>query len=200
MSSIARTLAPIIALVCVVAAHAPSNAQAPRIGKAPGSMYDEARLITLKGKVIKWQNTAPTAVLIISTVGVDERGEAKKGFKMSWAIEGAGSMPLRRRGISNDTFTQGMDVTVKAYAPSDIAYSCGEKRFTGTQGYTCMAGARRVTLANGCSAFLGWGPEDRERALARWSNPADGLSEPATTDCPPGLPGIPIPPKIAGKP
>ncbi len=73
-------------------------------------LFDEARIVELKGTVKRWSFTNPHPILLLEAP--DEKGVVKE-----WDIYfGPGAVPsLRRQGFSVDTFKVGETVVVKGH-------------------------------------------------------------------------------------
>lgn len=98
-------------------------------------IFDESRIVELKGTVKEWRFINPHPILVLEAP--DE-----KGVRMEWDIYfGPGATPsLRRQGFSADTFKVGEAVTVKGH-PARI----------GAPGLDVLGKGTGVTRADGRS-------------------------------------------------
>ena len=98
-------------------------------------LFDEDRIVELKGTVKQWSFINPHPILVLEAP--DE-----KGVRKEWDVYfGPGAVPsLRRQGFSGDTFKVGETVTVK-----------GHPATTGSAGVDVLGKGTGVTRADGRS-------------------------------------------------
>ena len=98
-------------------------------------LFDESRIVELKGTVKQWNFVNPHPVLVLGAP--DE-----KGVQKDWDIYfGPGAVPsLRRQGFASDTFTVGETVIVK-----------GHPATSGAPGVDVLGKGTGVTRADGRS-------------------------------------------------
>jgi hypothetical protein len=99
-------------------------------------LFDESRIVELKGAVKQWNFVNPHPVLVLDAP--DE-----KGVRKDWDVYfGPGAVPsLRRQGFAADTFTIGETVIVK-----------GHPATSGDPGVDVLGKGTGVTRADGRSA------------------------------------------------
>jgi hypothetical protein len=118
------------ALISAIVVSAAATAAAHH-GQA--GLFDEDRIIELKGTVKQWSFINPHPILVLEAP--DE-----KGVRKEWDVYfGPGAVPsLRRQGFSGDTFKVGETVTVK-----------GHPATTGSPGVDVTGKGAGVTRADG---------------------------------------------------
>jgi hypothetical protein len=98
-------------------------------------VFDEARIVELKGTVKQWSFINPHPILVLDAVD-------DKGVRKEWDVYfGPGAVPsLRRQGFAADTFKAGEIVVVK-----------GHPATSGAAGLDVMGKGMGVTRADGRS-------------------------------------------------
>ena len=98
-------------------------------------LFDESRIVELKGTVKQWSFVNPHPVLVLNAPD-------QKGVQKDWDIYfGPGAVPsLRRQGFASDTFTVGETVIVK-----------GHPATSGDPGVDVLGKGTGVTRADGRS-------------------------------------------------
>jgi hypothetical protein len=99
-------------------------------------LFDESRIVELKGTVKQWSFINPHPILVLDAA--DE-----KGVRKEWDVYfGPGAVPsLRRQGFSADTFKVGETLVVK-----------GHPATSGAPGMDVLGKGTGVTRADGRSA------------------------------------------------
>jgi hypothetical protein len=120
----AFTVAIVVSAAAVIAAH-----------HGQVGLFDEARVVELKGTVKQWNFVNPHPVLVLDAA--DE-----KGVRKDWDVYfGPGAVPsLRRQGFAPDTFSVGETVVVK-----------GHPATSGDPGVDVLGKGTGVTRADGRS-------------------------------------------------
>ena len=116
------------AFVCVAAA-----AVAAHHGQA--GVFDESRIVELRGTVKQWNFVNPHPILVLDAPDA-------KGVRKEWDVYfGPGAVPsLRRQGFAADTFTVGETVVVR-----------GHPATSGDPGIDVLGKGTGVTRADGRS-------------------------------------------------
>ena len=95
----AFTVAIVLCSAAVIAAH-----------HGQVGLFDESRIVELKGTVKQWSFVNPHPVLVLDA-------SDEKGARRDWDVYfGPGAVPsLRRQGFAPDTFTVGETVVIKGH-------------------------------------------------------------------------------------
>jgi hypothetical protein len=113
------------------------------LGAAPASahhshaMYDESKLLTLTGTVVRWEWTNPHSWLEMQVAGADGQ---------RWSLETSSPSMLSRTGMSRTSLKPGDKVVVTAHPRRDKTFT-GHLQSVNLNGKALALGARDFTGA-----------------------------------------------------
>ena len=106
--------------------------------------FDQAKPLSLKGTIIKWEATNPHSWIHINVKGDDSK-------MVVWMIEGGSPNNLYRLGFTKESLTPGSEIVVEGYRARDgstravgknVTFSDGRKLFLGLQEAADSAGKK----------------------------------------------------------
>lgn len=109
--------------------------------------FDEAKPVTLKGTVTKWELINPHSWIHIDVKNAN-------GTVTSWMIEGGSPNALFRNGFTKDSLPAGTEIVVEGYQAKDGANRAVGKDLTYTDG-------RRLFLGGSAPGANGPGKDEK---------------------------------------
>ena len=97
--------------------------------------FDVNKPITLKGTVTKWEMINPHSWFHLEVKGPD-------GTPVEWMIEGGSPNSLIRQGVTKNTITIGMELTVEGYEAKDATNKAVGRNFVLPDGKRLFVGSQ----------------------------------------------------------